>query len=250
MSVMTLLIPQSEMPSPRPPGRAPIRPPGLRSLFVLLALWIACAPLRADLVLEEQNGVTNHFRTVVLTLKGNQMRMDHLDQGFSVIVNLATRDSFTLLTNKTFLNKFGSEVRWEMEEERKLTRGTNQMDAPPLPAVDTGKSEMMNGYQTEIYTWSGARGITQTLWVATNYPNFEAIRVELAKVDQFNATGLHRNQQPLVSRLPGMIVRRDTTRMEHTSTDTLLSARITTVDSSLFEVPKDYTPYKRPEPKP
>jgi len=50
---------------------------------------------------------------------------------------LKTRDSITLLTtNKTYLRKFGSAVRWQMEEERKYTHGTNEMDAPPAPAMD------------------------------------------------------------------------------------------------------------------
>jgi hypothetical protein len=90
----------------------------------------------------------------------------------------------------------------------------------------------------------------QTLWVATNYPGYDAIRPELAKLDQFNDTGPHRNDQPLLSRLPGMVVRSKTTVGENASVNTLISAKVATAEPALFQVPADYKPWKRPEPKP
>jgi hypothetical protein len=116
--------------------------------------------------------------------------------------------------------------------------------------VDTGKSELVNGQAAEIYTWSGARGLTETLWVDTNFPNFEATRAELSKMDHFNDAGPHRNAQPELSLLPGMVLKSESVLRGHKLTTTLVSLKLEPVDAALFELPKDYSPWKRPEKKP
>ena len=222
---------------------------------VLLGLWFALlfstAAVRADLILEQQSGETNQLHVDSLKLHGDKMRLDQPENSLSVIVDLKTRDSITLITtNKTYLRKFGSEVRWEMEEDQKFTHGTNDLDALPASPVDTGKSELVSGRAAEIYTWSGARGLKVTLWVATNFPNYDAIRTELAKLDRFNDTGPHRNAQPELSLLPGMVLKSEGTYRRHTTTTTLVSVKVEPVDPALFELPKDYSPWKRAEKKP
>jgi hypothetical protein len=164
-----------------------------------------------------------------------------------VIIDLNTRDSFTLLTtNQTYLQKFGSEVRWEMEEERKRNHHTNELDAPPVPPVATGQTEIVNDRPAAVYKWSGANGETETLWVATNFPNYDAIRGELAKLDRFNAAGPHRNAQPELARLPGMVIKRERVSKGHQATTTLVSVKVEPVEASLFALPAGYAPWKRP----
>jgi hypothetical protein len=207
--------------------------------------------LRADLVLEQQSSDTNRTRTAILKLHGDKMRLDQPDDGLSIIVNLKTRDSYTLLnTNKTYLFKFGSEIRWEMSEERKYTGGTNDMDRPAAPAVATGRSETVNGHDTEIYSWSGAHGLTETLWVAKKFPDYDAIKTELAKVDKFNDTGPHRNAQPELSRLPGMVIKTVIAAKGRTATNTLVSVKLEPLDAALFELPSGYSQWKRAGKKP
>ncbi len=222
-----------------------------RFISSLFALLFSTAALRADLILEQQSGDTNGTRVVTLKLHGDKMRLDQSEKAMSVLVDLKTRDSFTLLTtNKTYLLKFGSEVRWEMGEERKHTHGTNEMDAPPARPVDTGKSELVDGRVAEIYTWAGAHGLTETMWVATNFPNYGAIRAELLKLDRFNDSGPHRNAQPELSRLPGMVLQSESALKGHTVTNTLMAVKVEPVDAALFELPKDYVLWKRAEKKP
>ena len=201
----------------------------------------------ADLLLEQQSSDSNHTHTAILKLHGDKMRLDQPADALCVIVDLNTRDSLTLLTtNKTFLRRFGSEIRWEMAEEKKHSGGTNQMDWPPAQAVDTGKSEAVNGRETEIYSWSGAHGLIQTLWVDRNFPDFGAIKTELAKIDRFNDTGPHRNAQPALCLLPGMAVKTVTVFEGRAVTNTLVLAKPQPVDAALFELPADYSPWKRP----
>jgi hypothetical protein len=223
----------------------------LRSTSILLALLFSTAALRADLILEQQFNDTNRTRVVTVKLHGNKMRMDNPGASFSVIADLSTRDSFTLLTtNKTYLERFGSEIRWAVAEEKKHTGGTNEMDATPARAVDTGKSGMVDGYEAEIYTWSGAFGLTETLWVARQFPNYNEIRAELYRLDRFNDSGPHRNAQPVLSLLPGMVLKSESVIKGHKATTTLVSAKVEPVNASLFEIPADYSPWKPPNKKP
>jgi hypothetical protein len=220
--------------------------PMTKYTFALFAFFGSLLSSRADLVLEQQAGDTNHLQTAIMKVHDDRMRLDDPADHFSVIVNLKTRDSYTLLTNKTYLFKFGSEIRWEMDEEKKYSHGTNDMDLPAAPARDTGKSEMVNGRPAEIFTWSGAHGLTETLWVDEKFPNYDAIRPELFKIDEFNDSGPHRNGQPALSVLPGMVVKSESTAKDHTITTTLVSVKVEPVDASLFQLPPDYKEFKRP----
>ena len=218
----------------------------IRFTVILLALLLSTAALRADLTMEQRSADTNRTVVTITMLHSNMMRMEQPGNNLVVIANLTTRDSFTLLTNKTYLKRWGSEVKWEMSEDIKFTHGTNEVDFAPAKAVDTGKSESVNGYDAEIYTWSGAYGLKETLWVAKSYPNYNAIRTELGKLDLFNDTGPHRNIQPLLSLLPGMVVKSESVIRGHAVTTTLVSTKLDALDPSLFKVPADYTAWKRP----
>jgi hypothetical protein len=105
----------------------------------------------------------------------------------------------------------------------------------------------VGGYDTEIYTWSGPNGLTETLWVATNFPDYESIRPELAKLDRFDASGPHKDAQPKLSLLPGMVVKAEKASGGRKVTTTLISAKVEPVDAALFELPADYSPWKPPE---
>jgi hypothetical protein len=222
-----------------------------RSILALIAFFFSAAALRADLVLEQQSSDTNRTSVVILKLHADKMRLDQSDDHLSVIVDLRTRDSVTLLTtNKTYLQRYGADIKWKVELEKKNTGGTNEMDAMPAPAINTGKSETVNGYDTEIYTWSGAHGLTETLWVAKNFPNFEAIRAELAKLDSFNDSGPHRNAQQKLSALPGMVLKSESVFDGHKVTTTLVSVKVEPVKALLFELPVDYSPWNAPNKNP
>jgi hypothetical protein len=223
----------------------------MKYIPILFVLFFYDLALRADLILEQQASDTNRTHTAIMKLRGDKMRLDQPDNDMSVIVDLNTRDSTTLLTtNKTYLKRFGSEIRWEMKEEKKYSGGTNDLDHPPAAAVDTGKSETVNGRDTEIYSWSGARGLTETLWVDKNFPNLDAIKAELAKLDRFNDAGPHRNAQPELSRLPGMVIKNVSAANGRTATNTLVSVKLEPVDAALFELPADYQPWKPANKKP
>jgi hypothetical protein len=222
----------------------------MKQLEILIVTIFAATVVRADLVMEQESGDTNATYHVTVKLHGDKMRMDQREdkgRAFSVVVDLNTRDSITLIPDeKMFLKRSGAESRQQMEAERAASHGTNDMDNPPVPPVDTGMTAKVDGYDTEIYKWSGAGGLTETLWVATNFPGYSAIRTDLARIDRFNASGSHRNAQPELGLLPGMVVKTEKTANRRKAIITLVSAKVEPVDASLFELPSDYSPWKPP----
>ena len=221
-----------------------------KSIFISAILFASLAGAQADLVMEQQSGGTNVTDFIILKVHDDKMRMDQRDRDgyvFSVIIDLNTRDSITLFPRgKMFLRRSGAEIRQQMEAETTASHGTNDMDKPPARAADTGKTAKVGGYDTEIYTWSGPNGLTETLWVATNFPDYNSIRMELAKLDRFDASGPHKGAQPELSLLPGMVVKAEKVAGGHEVNITLVSAKVEPVDAALFELPADYTPWKPP----
>ena len=230
---------------PGPPGTQRKKLP-----FIAAAVFALLTAARADLVMEQQSGTTNVTEHSTLKVHGDKMRMDQRDSdgyAFSVIVDLNTRDSITLFPQgKTFLKKSGAQIRQQMEAETNTSHGTNAIDLPPAKAADTGKTANVGGYDTEIYTWSGPNGLTETLWVTTNFPDYKSIRTELARLDRFNASGPHKGAQPELRLLPGMVVKTEKAAGGRKVTTSLVSASAESVDASLFEMPADYTPWKPP----
>ncbi len=219
------------------------------SSFLTIFCFLATAVARADLILEQQSDdstVTNH---VIVKVHGDKMRMDQTNtkgRDFSVVVDMNTRDSITLLPKvKMFLKLSGAEVRAQIEVKNK-TATNNEANLLPAPCMDTGKGDKVDGFDTEIYTWRGAYGISKTLWVATNFPNFESIRKEIAKIDQFNISGPHRNVQPEMSLLPGMALKTQSIGGGQTNIIYTISVKQEPVEPALFELPPDYTPWKQP----
>jgi hypothetical protein len=223
--------------------------------FILLALLGGGLTARADLMLVQASGDTNATYPATLRLHGNRLRLDQQENtngGYAVIIDLDTRDSLTLLPKeKKFLKRSGADILKNLALDKKLFGGTNESYQVPAPAVATGKTETVNGYETEIYTWIGAHKLTETLWVAKGFSNYENIRRELAKLDRFNDAGPHRNAQPALSPLPGMVVKSELTLSGQKKTTMLVSATVEPADATLFDLPADYSLWQSPvKPKP
>lgn len=218
--------------------------------FSLLALTFSPLTARADLTLEQVSSDTNAAYHATLRVRGNRLQLEQQETtngSYAVIINLDTRDSLTLLPKeKKFLQRSGADILKDLALDKKLFGSTNENFQLPAPAWDTGKAEPMNGYDTEVYVWQGAHGVKETLWVAKRFPDYESIRPELAKLDRFNDTGPHRNAQPALSPLPGMVVKCEVTINGQKKTTLLVSANVSLLDETWFALPKDYTLWQSP----
>jgi hypothetical protein len=226
----------------------------VKIIFAIIAgLFVSCAAVRADVEIVQLASGTNAVFPSTLRISGRMARLDRQENtngSYAVIIDLDTRDSFTLLPKeKKFIQLSGEKVKSDIALDFKLFGATNDFYFPPQPALATGIIEPVAGYDTEIYSWRGAHGIEQKLWVAKKFPDYDKIRAELAKLDKFNLTGRHPNTQPELAKLPGMVVKSETTLGQVTQRQRLLSASVKPLDTNLFVLPPDYTPWVAPKPK-
>jgi hypothetical protein len=224
----------------------------MKRFLCLFAVILAAPGARADLVMHEQADIGNSTNLISITIRihGDKIRQDlyGLPTGdMSLIKDAKTGDSIVLLHPQKLFTKPDPK-----------TADTQSPDAALSKPWDTGTSATIGGYDTKIYAWAADRklwnetnGMIETLWVATNYPDFDKIKDDLAKLDRANVSFPGKGLQPEISSLPGMVLKsRLTAKMGdvvQTIDITLLTAKEEPVDPSTFEVPDDYKAWTPPE---
>ena len=213
----------------------------MKRFFISLALVCAAGGARADLVTQQQIITPNDNGVAAIKIKGTKIRMDIYagqPRAISTITDLNTGDTITLVhTQKLYLKSSGQLM--------KQARSSGTASKAPVPRA-TGKTQKVGDYDTELYTWSNSRGITGTVWVAKNYPDYARIRADYAVLDK--TAGADTDMTPVLSALPGMVVRSQVTGGGQTITLALISAKEEPLDASLFGIPRDYKEVPRPTP--
>jgi hypothetical protein len=222
-----------------------------KRILILFGLAFSLTAARADLVLKQNIESAMINGTVTTQIKGDKVRVDMpaTPQGaMSTIMDLSSGDSVTLLHQQKVAMKVpGAEVK-QMAEKVKEARASALTNAPPPKFHDTGKTEKVAGYDTEIYTWSSPDGENQTVWVARNYPNYAKIKVQMDKLNDSPVARISKGTAPDVSTLPGMVMKTQMEMNGQKITSTLVSAQEASVDTSIFETPKDYQEMTQPSP--
>ncbi len=216
----------------------------MKRIFVLVALVFTIVTARADLVLEQKIESAMINGNTTTTIKGDKIRVDMpaTPQGaISTIMDVNTGDSVTLMHGQKVMIKIsGAEIKQTAENMKKARANGAAANAEPPKFHDTGKTEKVGDYSTEIYTWSSPDGANQTVWVAKNFPNYARIKVQMDKLSNSPVAQMSKDTSPAVCALPGMVVK---TQMEVNGqklTSTLVSVKEESVDASAFDVPKDY----------
>jgi hypothetical protein len=221
--------------------------------FLLLAALISTATrARADLVMHEQADFGNPTNLISITIKihGDKIRqdLDGLQSGnMSLIKDASTGDSIVLMRQEKLFTKPAAK-----------TKDAQSPDAALSKPNDTGKADRVGGYDAEIYAWAADRrlwndtnGMIETLWVAKDYPDYDRIKADLARLDRANVSFPGKGMQPEISSLPGMVVKSRLIvkmgEMVQTVNITLLTAKEEPVDPSNFEVPPDYKEWVPPQ---
>jgi hypothetical protein len=222
----------------------------MKQTLLLLALISTIVIARADLVIQQQTTITqnktNQSFIVTKKIRGVTIRTD-TDRGgglradTSLILDANTCASFMLFHKHKSVIKDSGVKEKELQEKEQQSGNTNSVEGKLEKPLDTGKSEKVGAYDTEIYTWCGVNGSTATFWVAKDFPNYERIKVAIDKLGPY--AGLARLNAMIT--LPGMAVKSQTILKYETdtltNTDTLISLKEEPVDASTFEVPGDYT---------
>ena len=209
---------------------------------ILISFALVCAAgAQADLVTQQQIITPNYTGVATIKIKGTKIRMDMYagqPQALSTITDLNTGELINLLhSQKLYLKSPGPPM--------KQARPAGTATQAPVPRP-TGKTQKVGDYDTELYTWSNSRGITGTVWVAKNYPDYARIRADYAMLDK--TAGADTDATPALSALPGMVVRSQVTGGGQTITMALISAKEGPLDASLFGIPRDYKEVPKPKP--
>jgi hypothetical protein len=194
--------------------------------LILFSITIAHADLNVEMGFIKPNS-TNILLGVMDRIKGNKCREDMFYNGIIgiKILNLDTCEAFNLMPNKNMPMK-------TLLNQSVLT------NAIPIDAIkDTGKTEMVNGYDAKIYTYTNSTG-SYTLWISKDFPSFETIHADLIKRDRLRE--VTRNGFFHLSTLPGMLLtyRPDDMPTNAPSIQVIVNKEL--IDDSVFEVPKDY----------
>lgn len=204
----------------------------MKRIFILLATAVITGA-HADLVMQQQITTANYIGVTTMKIKGAKVRMDLFagqPQAMSYITDLNTGETITLIHGqKMFLKTQGKPA--------KQTKPADTASSAPVPRP-TGQTQKVGDFDTQLYTWSNARGITGTAWVAKDFPDFARIRNDIAALDK--TAGADNDTSPMLSPLPGMVIRSQVAGSGQTIIMALISAKETPLDASAFWIPRDY----------
>jgi hypothetical protein len=196
--------------------------------YLFLSIAIAHADLTVKIGLMGQNP-TNLLIGVVDRIKDNKCREDMFFEGGKIggeILNLDTGEAFNLMPAKNM-------------PMRTILNQSVLTNAIAVDAIkDTGKTEMVDGYDAKIYSYTNSIG-SYTLWIAKDFPNFQTIKDDLVKRDRLRE--VTRNGLFHLSTLPGMLLKYRVDNMPTNAPPLQVIVSEEPIDASVFDLPKDYT---------
>jgi hypothetical protein len=203
----------------------------MKRLLAFLALVFTVITVQADLVIQEKVESADQHGVVTTKIKGDRTRIDMPTDRLgdvSVIDDVKTGDKIMMIHGrKQAKMESGAEVA-----QKEKSDGTETASSKP---VNSGRTEKVGGYDTEIYTWTNNSDMGSTLWVAKCYPDYAKIRLDLKTLYQ-----THKNTSADTSTLPGMVVKSKTESAMGERTMTLISAKEEPVKATDFRIPADY----------
>jgi hypothetical protein len=206
------------------------------SVFILSIL-----ATRADVVIQQRVESTTQNGDMSTKIKGDKIRVD-IAKGpagsVSKIMDLSTGVTITLRHEQKIIQEVSAD---QMKKSIELMdNGAGSTGTPPI-LQDTGKSETVEGYDSEVYSWTNNLcDMGGTVWVAKDFPNYIALKPQILKLNKSSMVNMAKGMMPDTTTLPGMIVKSKAVVRGEQITTTLISAREEPVDDSVFDAPVDY----------
>ncbi|WP_157210794.1 DUF4412 domain-containing protein [Verrucomicrobium spinosum] len=201
----------------------------MKPLSFLAALLLTLVPAtgRADLTLVQKSNAPGAKNPLVMKVKGGKIRIDFgSDQ--TNMVDTATGEMIVLnhLTKKMTKSNYKT---GPMAVEIARNLASAKLHRP----LSTGKTEKVGAYDCDIHEWDFGGGIKSKLWVAKNYPNYEAIKADLATMSALGGANV-------LTDINGMVVKNHIDLGGATATTTLEEAKIDPLPDTDFVVPAGY----------
>jgi hypothetical protein len=211
---------------------------------------------------------TQATTNMTIKVKGDKMRIDASPK-LTTIFDGTTGEVINLIRDQKTVIRISPEKMKAVTDM--LEKFKSQKAGPERPTLKpTGQKEIVNGYDTEQYTYDG-QNFKATYWVAPNYPNGAAILAQLQSVKSefWDAAN---TKMPDFRDFPGLPIRMqiiltkqdeqtkpeatpETKRPRHSEppghateiTSTITSVSQDPISDSEFTVPADYKEPKLPD---
>lgn len=214
-------------------------------LSLLLCLLLA-GTARADLTITQKvEGAGAKVDQMVIKIKGEKTRIEI--GGSSTIIDGKSGDTVTLLhSQKQVMRISGDRMKAMVEMANKFSpqgKGGVAADQPPK-LTTTGKTEKVNGFDTEVYTSEGPQW-KATYWIATSYPNAAEILKQMQAM-QPARWGAQNTGIPDYRNFPGVPVKTVVDIAGKQITSTLISIKADPIADADFVIPTGYSEMSLP----
>jgi hypothetical protein len=215
----------------------------LTGLAFLLSLSIVSA--RADLTVVNKVEGAGPSNEMIMKLKGDKMRIE-VSPKLATIIDTRTGEMINLMSDqKTVVRMSGDKVKAAMQMAVQFNDKNAHKPAEKAKLVATGKKEVLNGQETEQYTYD-APDFKATYWIAPNYPNGAGILKQLQALNP-DIWKMSNAQMPDYRDFPGLPIKTVLTMKGTQITTTLVSVKEDPLSDADFVVPKDYQEMKLPD---
>jgi hypothetical protein len=164
------------------------------ALYLFVVITFCILPVRADLTIvystaveparqaqkpEAASNTAAAAENMTIKIKGDKARID-APPHMTAIFDGTTDELVNLLNDQKTVVRISPEKMRAIADM--LNKFGNNKAAPQKPKLtSTGQKEVINGYDTEQYTYDGP-DFKATYWIAPNYPNGAAILAQLQSI--------------------------------------------------------------------
>jgi len=208
--------------------------------LTILCLFLSSLYVYADMVITEFVEVSSRNITMTLKIKGDKIRMDSSPQ-MSTITDTTTGDTITILHATKSYMKISKATMEQLKTVK--NQASSPKEKPEL--VDTGKSEKVRNFNTELYTLDTPTSHFR-FWATKDIPNYAAVQEQLRKFRAMSTLGPVATSAPDTGEMQGMVVKTEIVSKEHTMTITVLSAEEKPIDDAEMAPPAGYTEVSMP----
>ena len=170
------------------------------SLALLIAFAGATGCARADLTIMEKVEGPAPTSAITIKIKGDQAKIEATPKVTTIIDAKTGQVTNWLNDRKLVLRMPAERVRAALEKTNRIADKTGTAETPKL--VATGQKAMINGYETEEYTFDTGKTKT-SFWVAPKYPDAAAILKQLHVLNA-GPWKIHGAEVPDYNDLPGV----------------------------------------------
>jgi hypothetical protein len=172
---------------------------------IIVGLCALPASARADwLMLQKVEGMGQAPVEMSIKVQGDKFRMDLESMGMTMIMDATTGDVMNI-------DHSGKMIMRIKKADMDALAGTISAQVPknqPKQKLEaTGRTERINGYKADEYTWNMGDGTVASYWIVRDFPDYKQLAVALERMQNLGPISAMKDLSPKVSDFPGMPIR-------------------------------------------